>query len=85
MGLWKLPLSCLTVDDILQVWQILDEADTMFDQGFAPEVRKFLRPLRNRASNPGDNGFQIVLVTATITKACPAAEMFTGRGVFAYL
>ncbi|BBN11162.1 ATP-dependent RNA helicase DDX28 [Marchantia polymorpha subsp. ruderalis] len=47
----------------------LDEADTMFDRGFGPEVRKFLGPLRNRSSQPGGTGFQTVLVTATITKA----------------
>lgn len=48
---------------------VLDEADTMFDRGFGPDLRKFLNPLRNRASKPGDKGFQTVLVTATITKA----------------
>ncbi|CAM6088770.1 unnamed protein product [Calypogeia fissa] len=47
----------------------LDEADTMFDRGFAPEIRKFLGPLRNRSRQPGDPGIQTVLVTATITKA----------------
>ncbi|KAL2609140.1 hypothetical protein R1flu_027713 [Riccia fluitans] len=47
----------------------LDEADTMFDRGFGPEVRKFLGPLRNRSSQPGGLTFQTVLVTATITKA----------------
>lgn len=50
--------------------QALDEADTMFDRGFGPEVRKFLGPLRNRSSQPGGTGFQTVLVTATITKVC---------------
>lgn len=48
---------------------VLDEADTMFDRGFGPDVRKFLRPLRNRSCKPGDVGFQTILVTATITKA----------------
>ncbi|KAJ4752200.1 DEAD-box ATP-dependent RNA helicase 39 [Rhynchospora pubera] len=48
---------------------VLDEADTMFDQGFGPEIRKFLAPLKNRASKPGDKGFQTVLVTATMTTA----------------
>ncbi|KAG2586520.1 hypothetical protein PVAP13_5NG055500 [Panicum virgatum] len=48
---------------------VLDEADTMFDQGFGPDIRKFLAPLKNRASKPGDQGFQTVLVTATMTKA----------------
>lgn len=48
---------------------VLDEADTMFDRGFGPEIRKFLGPLNNRASKPGGLGFQTVLVTATMTKA----------------
>ncbi|KAL8487039.1 hypothetical protein ACS0TY_023653 [Phlomoides rotata] len=48
---------------------VLDEADTMFDHGFGPDIRKFLQPLRNRASRPDGLGFQTVLVTATMTKA----------------
>nr|XP_010915082.2 DEAD-box ATP-dependent RNA helicase 39 isoform X2 [Elaeis guineensis] len=48
---------------------VLDEADTMFDRGFGPDIRKFLGPLKNRAAKPGDQGFQTVLVTATMTKA----------------
>ncbi|OAY69296.1 DEAD-box ATP-dependent RNA helicase 39 [Ananas comosus] len=48
---------------------VLDEADTMFDRGFGPDIRKFLGPLKNRAAKPGDEGFQIVLVAATMTKA----------------
>ncbi|ERN03866.1 hypothetical protein AMTR_s00078p00161460 [Amborella trichopoda] len=48
---------------------VLDEADTMFDRGFGPEIRKFLGPLRSRASKPNDSGFQTLMVTATITKA----------------
>jgi hypothetical protein len=40
----------------------------MFDQGFGPDLRKFLAPLKNRAAKPGDQGFQTVLVTATMTK-----------------
>ncbi|XP_060173189.1 DEAD-box ATP-dependent RNA helicase 39 [Lycium barbarum] len=48
---------------------VLDEADTMFDRGFGPDIRKFLAPLKNRASKTGDEGFQTVLVTATMTKA----------------
>lgn len=42
---------------------VLDEADTMFDKGFGPEVKQILGPLRNRG---GD--LQVVLVTATLTK-----------------
>ncbi|KAK6130618.1 hypothetical protein DH2020_035593 [Rehmannia glutinosa] len=37
---------------------VLDEADTMFDHGFGPDIRKFLGPLRNRASRPEGLGFQ---------------------------
>ncbi|XP_021737649.1 DEAD-box ATP-dependent RNA helicase 39-like [Chenopodium quinoa] len=48
---------------------VLDEADTMFDHGFGPDIRKFLAPLKNRASKPNDPGFQTVLVAATMTKA----------------
>ncbi|KAG9458770.1 hypothetical protein H6P81_003278 [Aristolochia fimbriata] len=48
---------------------VLDEADTMFDHGFGPDIRKFVGPLKNRASKPDDPGFQTVLVSATMTKA----------------
>ncbi|XP_048226635.1 DEAD-box ATP-dependent RNA helicase 39-like isoform X1 [Ricinus communis] len=48
---------------------VLDEADTMFDRGFGPDIRKFLGPLKNRASKPDGLGFQTILVTATMTKA----------------
>lgn len=48
---------------------VLDEADTMFDHGFGPDIRKFLGPLNNRVSKPDGLGFQTVLVTATMTKA----------------
>ncbi|KDO36627.1 hypothetical protein CISIN_1g047490mg, partial [Citrus sinensis] len=48
---------------------VLDEADTMFDRGFGPDIRKFLVPLKNRASKPNGQGFQTVLVSATMTKA----------------
>ncbi|KAL1561511.1 DEAD-box ATP-dependent RNA helicase 39 [Salvia divinorum] len=48
---------------------VLDEADTMFDHGFGPDIRKFLAPLRSRASKPNGLGFQTVLVTATMTTA----------------
>ncbi|PSS00033.1 DEAD-box ATP-dependent RNA helicase [Actinidia chinensis var. chinensis] len=47
---------------------VLDEADTMFDRGFGPDIRKFLGPLKNRASKSDKNGFQTVLVSATMTK-----------------
>nr|BAD43116.1 unnamed protein product [Arabidopsis thaliana] len=48
---------------------VLDEADTMFDRGFGPEIRKFLAPLNQRALKTNDQGFQTVLVTATMTMA----------------
>uniref|UniRef100_A0A2P2KE88 DEAD-box ATP-dependent RNA helicase 39 n=1 Tax=Rhizophora mucronata TaxID=61149 RepID=A0A2P2KE88_RHIMU len=48
---------------------VLDEADTMFDRGFGPDIHKFLGPLKNRASKPDGQGFQTILVTATMTKA----------------
>ncbi|KAK9110563.1 hypothetical protein Sjap_018623 [Stephania japonica] len=40
---------------------VLDEADTMFDHGFGPDIRKFLGPLKNCALNSDDQGFQTVL------------------------
>ncbi|GJS73629.1 DEAD-box ATP-dependent RNA helicase 39 [Tanacetum coccineum] len=46
---------------------VLDEADTMFDRGFGPDIRKFLAPLNNRALKADGLGFQTVLVTATMT------------------
>lgn len=48
---------------------VLDEADTMFDRGFGPDIHKFLEPLKKRAEKPGDQGFQTIMVTATMTKA----------------
>uniref|UniRef100_A0A1J3FSH0 DEAD-box ATP-dependent RNA helicase 39 n=1 Tax=Noccaea caerulescens TaxID=107243 RepID=A0A1J3FSH0_NOCCA len=48
---------------------VLDEADTMFDRGFGPDIRKFLAPLKQRALKLNDQGFQTVLVTATMTTA----------------
>ncbi|XP_078439261.1 RH39 [Wolffia australiana] len=48
---------------------VLDEADTMFDRGFGPDIKKFLAPLKNRCLKPGDHGFQTILVAATMTKA----------------
>lgn len=40
----------------------------MFDRGFGPDIRKFLAPLKHRASKPDGEGFQTVLVTATMSK-----------------
>ena len=42
---------------------VLDEADTMFDKGFGPEVRAVLSPLRSKAE-PAN----AVLVVATLSK-----------------
>lgn len=42
---------------------VLDEADTMFDKGFGPEVRAVLQPLRKKPSPA-----QAVLVLATLPK-----------------
>jgi hypothetical protein len=47
----------------------------MFDQGFGPDLQKFLAPLKNRAAKPGDQGFQTVLVTATMTKVCSSITL----------
>lgn len=49
---------------------MLDEADTMFDRGFGPDIRKFLGPLKNRALKADGLGFQTILVTATMTNVC---------------
>lgn len=42
----------------------------MFDHGFGPDIRKFIAPLKHRASSHEDQGFQTILVTATMTKVC---------------
>ncbi len=42
---------------------VLDEADTMFDKGFGPEVRAVLSPLRSKAESA-----KTVLVVATLSK-----------------
>ena len=42
---------------------VLDEADTMFDKGFGPEVRAVLGPLRSKAQPA-----KAVLVVATLSK-----------------
>jgi energy-coupling factor transporter ATP-binding protein EcfA2 len=42
---------------------VLDEADTMFDQGFGAEVRQVLKPVRQK-----EEPCKVVLVTATLTK-----------------
>ncbi|KAK9795517.1 hypothetical protein WJX73_003999 [Symbiochloris irregularis] len=42
---------------------VLDEADTMFDRGFGPEVRAVLKPLRSKA-----HPTRCILVLATLSK-----------------
>ena len=44
---------------------VLDEADTMFDRGFGPEVESVLGPLRSKPEPA-----QCILVAATLTKVC---------------
>ena len=46
---------------------MLDEADTMFDAGFGPDVRALLRPLRSKAQPAA-----CVLVAATVSKVSPS-------------
>ena len=43
---------------------VLDEADTMFDRGFGPEVKAILAAVRSKAEPA-----RCVLVSATMTKA----------------
>lgn len=47
---------------------VLDEADTMFDRGFGPEVESVLGPLRSKPEPA-----HCILVAATLTKVgnCP--------------
>ena len=45
---------------------VLDEADTMFDRGFGPEVRALLQPLRGKESPAA-----CILVLATLKKVTP--------------
>ncbi len=53
---------------------VLDEADTMFDRGFGPEVRAVLGPLRSKAAPA-----RVVLVCATMTPVRrPAARPRSG-------
>ena len=52
---------------------VLDEADTMFDAGFGPEVRALLRPLRSKAQPAA-----CVLVAATVSKVSPSLATVYG-------
>ena len=49
---------------------VLDEADTMFDRGFGPEVEKVLGPLRSKPEPA-----QCILVAATLTKVSQTAHL----------
>ncbi|GAB4845196.1 hypothetical protein Ancab_038605 [Ancistrocladus abbreviatus] len=49
---------------------VLDEADTMFDHGFGPDIRKFLGPLKNRTEFQGI----INLRTSTLHKKVASAR-----------
>ena len=50
---------------------VLDEADTMFDKGFGPEVRAVLGPLRSQAQPA-----KAVLVVATLSKVRTVRRFF---------
>lgn len=54
---------------------VMDEADTMFDKGFGPEVRAVLSPLRSKAQPA-----KAVLVVATLSKVRLEAQG-TGRSI----
>lgn len=55
---------------------VLDEADTMFDRGFGPEVERILRPLRSKPQPA-----QCILVAATLTKVRPVAMLLDLPGL----
>ncbi|GKU90746.1 hypothetical protein SLEP1_g4700 [Rubroshorea leprosula] len=55
---------------------VLDEADTMFDRGFVPDIPKFLGPLKHHASKSNGHGFQTILVIATMTKELQVTDLF---------
>ena len=60
---------------------VLDEADTMFDRGFGPEVEKVLGPLRSKPEPA-----HCILVAATLTKVWPllAANMLASACMTAH-
>ncbi|XP_031251506.1 DEAD-box ATP-dependent RNA helicase 39-like [Pistacia vera] len=47
---------------------VLDEADTLFEHGFGPEISKILSPLKDCASKSSNQEFQTILVTSTISE-----------------
>lgn len=56
--------------------QVIDEADTMFDQGFGPDIQRIVQPLKRLA--PPVN---VVLVSATMSKAVKRLIAETLSGV----
>ena len=48
---------------------VIDEVDTMLTQGFGPDIEQLIRPLTR---DGGKEGVQLVLTTATVTKAVRA-------------
>lgn len=58
----RLPLACVgqfrwlawtsSGGAVLLCSQVLDEADTMFDRGFGPEMGRIVAPLRRRSASP---------------------------------
>ncbi|KAJ0025080.1 hypothetical protein Pint_07860 [Pistacia integerrima] len=48
--------------------EVLDEADTLFEHGFGPEISKILSPLKDFASKSSNQEFQTILVTSTISE-----------------
>lgn len=49
---------------------VLDEADTMFEQGFGEEMKRLIQPIQNlkkSAQEKGEDPPQIVLVSASFT------------------
>lgn len=45
--------------------QVIDEADTMFAEGWGTEISEILRPLRAKPDPT-----RVILVSATLTKVC---------------
>ena len=47
---------------------MLDEADTMFDAGFAEDIRKLLKPMRRHPDK------QVIMVAATMSRVIRATR-----------
>ncbi|KAF5749245.1 Dead box ATP-dependent RNA helicase putative isoform 1 [Tripterygium wilfordii] len=54
------------LDDVKYL--VLDEADTMLNRGFGPEINRMVTPLRKHALKRNNHGLQTVLITSTISK-----------------